>query len=65
MCGIVGYLGQKAVVPVLVDGLKRLECRGYDSASIAVANGGLSMANYYGDRFWGSPRCEGESSPTL
>ena len=40
MCGIVGYLGQKAVVPVLVDGLKRLEYRGYDSAGIAVVNGG-------------------------
>ena len=40
MCGIVGYLGHKAVVPVLVDGLKRLEYRGYDSAGIAVVNGG-------------------------
>jgi len=40
VCGIVGYLGQKAVVPVLVDGLKRLEYRGYDSAGIAVVNGG-------------------------
>ena len=36
MCGIVGYIGKKAVVPVLVDGLKRLEYRGYDSAGIAV-----------------------------
>ncbi|MCI0623763.1 MAG: glutamine--fructose-6-phosphate transaminase (isomerizing) [Acidobacteria bacterium] len=40
MCGIVGYLGQKAVVPVLVEGLKRLEYRGYDSAGIAVVNDG-------------------------
>ena len=40
MCGIVGYLGHKAVVPVLVGGLKRLEYRGYDSAGIAVVNGG-------------------------
>ena len=39
MCGIVGYLGQKPVVPVLIEGLKRLEYRGYDSAGIAVANG--------------------------
>jgi glucosamine--fructose-6-phosphate aminotransferase (isomerizing) len=39
VCGIVGYLGHKAVVPVLVDGLKRLEYRGYDSAGIAVVNG--------------------------
>ncbi|HVC00314.1 MAG TPA: glutamine--fructose-6-phosphate transaminase (isomerizing) [Candidatus Dormibacteraeota bacterium] len=36
MCGIVGYIGPKRVVPVLIDGLKRLEYRGYDSAGIAV-----------------------------
>src|SRR5438876_156655 len=36
MCGIVGYLGTKNVVPILLDGLRRLEYRGYDSAGIAV-----------------------------
>jgi len=36
MCGIVGYVGAKAVVPILFDGLKLLEYRGYDSAGIAV-----------------------------
>jgi glucosamine--fructose-6-phosphate aminotransferase (isomerizing) len=36
MCGIVGYLGQKEVVPVLIEGLRKLEYRGYDSAGIAV-----------------------------
>jgi glucosamine--fructose-6-phosphate aminotransferase (isomerizing) len=45
MCGIVGYIGPKRVVPVLIDGLKRLEYRGYDSAGIAVVsqNGSLEI----------------------
>jgi glutamine---fructose-6-phosphate transaminase (isomerizing) len=39
MCGIVGYVGSKVATPVLIDGLKRLEYRGYDSAGIAMSNG--------------------------
>jgi glucosamine--fructose-6-phosphate aminotransferase (isomerizing) len=40
MCGIIGYIGPKEVVPVLIDGLRRLEYRGYDSAGVAVVNNG-------------------------
>ncbi|MEO0485921.1 MAG: glutamine--fructose-6-phosphate transaminase (isomerizing) [Pseudomonadota bacterium] len=40
MCGIVGILGNNEVAPVLVEGLRRLEYRGYDSAGIATVNGG-------------------------
>jgi len=36
MCGIVGYIGSKPLLPVLIDGLRRLEYRGYDSAGVAV-----------------------------
>ncbi len=40
MCGIVGYVGQRACLPILLEGLKRLEYRGYDSAGIALAADG-------------------------
>jgi glucosamine--fructose-6-phosphate aminotransferase (isomerizing) len=40
MCGIVGYVGPKQASPILIDGLRRMEYRGYDSAGVAVLNGG-------------------------
>ncbi len=40
MCGIIGYIGPKDVVPVLIDGLRKLEYRGYDSAGVAVVRNG-------------------------
>jgi glucosamine--fructose-6-phosphate aminotransferase (isomerizing) len=43
MCGIVGYVGKKQVVPVIIEGLRRLEYRGYDSAGIAVAGNGEGL----------------------
>ena len=40
MCGIIGYIGEKQVLPILIDGLRRLEYRGYDSAGVAVVRNG-------------------------
>ena len=48
MCGIVGAIAQRNVVPMLVEGLKRLEYRGYDSAGVAVLNGGIRRVRRVG-----------------
>ena len=43
MCGIVAYVGHRQASEIIIKGLKRLEYRGYDSAGIALLNGGLNV----------------------
>jgi glucosamine--fructose-6-phosphate aminotransferase (isomerizing) len=63
MCGIVAYLGKKAAQPILVEGLKRLEYRGYDSAGLALLrDGGIRVTKTSGrinalERILDPPRC--------
>ncbi len=48
MCGIIGYIGKKQAQPIILSSLKRMEYRGYDSAGIAVINGGVSVVRASG-----------------
>jgi glucosamine--fructose-6-phosphate aminotransferase (isomerizing) len=48
MCGIVGYIGPRDAYPILINGLKRLEYRGYDSAGVALVDGDLKLYKSYG-----------------
>jgi glucosamine--fructose-6-phosphate aminotransferase (isomerizing) len=48
MCGIVGAVANRNVVPILLEGLRKLEYRGYDSAGLAVVNGGLQRLRSVG-----------------
>lgn len=50
MCGIVGYVGSQQAAPILLDGLSKLEYRGYDSAGLAVRNGTEEDRSYQGER---------------
>ena len=53
MCGIVGYIGSQEATPIIMEGLRRLEYRGYDSAGVAVldANGELQVRREEGKLF--------------
>ena len=48
MCGIVGYAGSRPALSIVLDGLRRLEYRGYDSAGVAIVNGELLTAKRAG-----------------
>jgi glutamine---fructose-6-phosphate transaminase (isomerizing) len=48
MCGIVGYVGPDAALPIIIEGLRRLEYRGYDSAGVAVMDGSLTVVKKKG-----------------
>ena len=48
MCGIVGYVGPEPALPVILEGLRRLEYRGYDSAGVALVDGGLTVVKRAG-----------------
>ncbi|MDO9219986.1 MAG: glutamine--fructose-6-phosphate aminotransferase, partial [Thiobacillus sp.] len=48
MCGIVGAVAQRNVVPILLEGLRRLEYRGYDSAGLVIVNDGLKRVRSVG-----------------
>ena len=61
MCGIVGFVGREEAAPILLDGLARLEYRGYDSAGIAVygEQEGLQVARYSKIWYRGAGRSTG------
>ena len=48
MCGIVGYVGPDQALPILLEGLRRLEYRGYDSAGVAVVDGAVRVVKRAG-----------------
>ena len=64
MCGIMGYVGPRPAAPILIDGLRRLEYRGYDSAGIAVYDdGGLTVRKAEGKLARLDELLEGDPAP--
>ncbi|HWC14318.1 MAG TPA: glutamine--fructose-6-phosphate transaminase (isomerizing) [Actinomycetota bacterium] len=49
MCGIVGYVGADAALPILIEGMKKLEYRGYDSAGVAIVDGDMTVVRKAGE----------------
>ncbi|HLX50596.1 MAG TPA: glutamine--fructose-6-phosphate transaminase (isomerizing) [Streptosporangiaceae bacterium] len=64
MCGIVGYVGQREATPILLEGLRRLEYRGYDSAGLAVAHEGRLQVSKKAGRVAGLRELTGSSAAT-
>lgn len=64
MCGIVGAAAQRNVVPILIEGLRKLEYRGYDSAGLALLNGSLERVRAVGRVADLHARAEGHDAPT-
>lgn len=60
MCGIVAYIGQQEAYPIIINGLKRLEYRGYDSAGIALMNNGMKVYKTKGKVSDLEAVCEGQ-----
>jgi glucosamine--fructose-6-phosphate aminotransferase (isomerizing) len=64
MCGIVGYVGPDEALPIVLEGLRRLEYRGYDSAGVAVIDGGLAVVKRAGKLGELEAALDGERPPT-
>src|SRR5213596_578791 len=64
MCGIVGYVGPDDALPIVLEGLRRLEYRGYDSAGVAVVDGGLRVVKHEGKLAALEESLDGGAAPT-
>ncbi len=65
MCGIVGYVGDRSALPILIEGMERLEYRGYDSAGVAIVNGDMTVARKAGRLSELEAELEGRDLPGL